>query len=66
MTDFHICKDLRLTVRCRISGVWKAERLAPTDWICKSMCTDVTDTLFCHSCSLGSSVWQAVLAALLH
>lgn len=66
MTDFHIRKDLRLAVRCQVSGVWKAERLAATDRICKSMCTDVTDTLVCRRCSLGSSVWQAVLAVLLH
>lgn len=38
----------------------KAELLAPTDWICRSMCTDVTDTVCCHLCSLGPSVWQAV------
>lgn len=61
-----LCEDLRGTLWSQISSAWKAELLAPTDWICKSMCTDVTDTLCCHLCSLGPSVWRAVLAVLLH
>lgn len=54
--------------RCRARSpvLGKAELLAPADWICKSMCTDVTDALFCRWCSFAPSVWQAVLAVLLH
>lgn len=51
---FLICEDLRGTLWCQISSYWKAELLAATGWICKSMCTDVTDTLCCRWVLFGS------------